>query len=167
VTGPVIAKTEPKPDIPVQREQSPFVTPAAWEQDENGYWVIRSGYGWIARSSGEFRVDLLRKSRKLFGGTNEWVIAYRNRGKDKVGYKLNNDGVLTRSVTVQGRTTDVKLAQRVTTGDAFRLHIVIEPTRILIRDVDNTKVDEYTDPDADFTAGNFGFNKGVHLKITR
>ncbi|MDQ2950363.1 MAG: PEGA domain-containing protein, partial [Acidobacteriota bacterium] len=168
VTGPLVSKGEQKADASSHREQTLFLTPAAWEQDESGYWVTRAGYGWIAGASGTFHVDLLRKSRKLFaGGTNEWVIGYRNKGKDKVIYKLSSDGALTRAVTVEGKTSEVKLAQRVTAGDAFRLQILIEPTRIVIQDVDKGKVDEYTNPDADFTAGNFGFNKGVHLKIKR
>ena len=167
VIGPLPAKGDGKTDAAAHREQTLFATPAAWEQDENGYWAIRNGYGWMAAANGTFQVELLRKARKLFGGTSEWVIGYRNKGKDKVLYKLNSDGALTRAVTVEGKTTEVKLPQRVTAGDSFRLQIIIEPTRIVIQDAGKGKVDEYTNPDADFTAGNFGFNKGVHLKIKR
>ena len=167
VAGPLLAKGDGKPDAAARHEQTLFATPGAWEQDENGYWVIRNGYGWMASANGTFQVELLRKARKLFGGTSEWMIGYRNKGKDKVLYKLNSDGALTRAVTVEGKTTEVKLPQRLTAGDSFHLQIIIEPTRIVIQDAGKGKVDEYTNPDADFTAGNFGFNKGVHLKIKR
>ncbi|MGI8741991.1 MAG: protein kinase domain-containing protein [Bryobacteraceae bacterium] len=163
----LVAKVEKKGEVSVHREQSLFLTPAAWEQDEDGFSVSKKGYGWISPASGSFKVDLLRKSRRfLSSGTIEWIIGYRDKGRSRVVYKLGSNGSLTRLVINEGKETESKLG-RVSVGDAFHLEIVIEPHRILIRERGKGQVDDYPDSDADFTQGGFGFSKNVHLKIAR
>ena len=169
VSGYLKAKVAKRIEALPPPEQN-LLPPDAWEQDDSGFSVNRKGIGWIAGKNGNFKIELLRKSRKLavFGGTVEWMIGVRNKGKDKVVYKLSSDGSLTRSVTTNGKLAlDQKVERVSAVGDSFQLQILIEPTRIVIRDAGKGTVDDYSDPGANFTAGSFGFSKGTHLKITR
>ena len=142
---------------------SVFESPDAWQEQNGWYFHKGPSYGWLKSTRGSFSVDIARKSAGIFGGGKiEWEIG-RKDDRNRVVYQLD-EHKLSRRAYVNGAKAD-HTANHAMKGDVYELRFDITPTRIVIRDANGTVLDDYSDANADFTAGKFGFKGDVRLVV--
>jgi serine/threonine-protein kinase len=156
-----------KPAAPTPQQlagATAFESANAW-QEQNGWWFHKGpSFGWLKSTRGAFNIDVARKGPGIFGagGKIDWEIGRRD-DRNRVTYQLDEHKLFRRAF-VNGAKAD-HTTNHALKGDAYQLHIDIEPTRITVRDASGNLLDDYSDTSADFTAGKFGFKGDVRLVV--
>jgi serine/threonine-protein kinase len=141
-----------------------FESADAW-QEQNGWWFHKGpSWAWLKSTRGAFSIDIARKGAGIFGagGRIDWQIGYRDE-RNRVTYQLDEHKLFRRAF-INGNKVD-HTTNHSLKGDAYQLRIDIEPTRVVVRDVNGNILDDFPDAGADFTAGKFGFKGDIRLVV--
>jgi serine/threonine-protein kinase len=142
-----------------------FSNPAAWSEEDGGWFAMNGrDYNWV-NTNGPLRVDLQKAKGRFRTPRIEWVIDYRDN-RNYIRFSLGNAD-LRRVVVVDGNGRNpVSVAHRMGRLPYYSLQITIEPKRIVHRDAAGKVISDYVG-DGDFTTGKWGFKGRVVLKIQK
>jgi len=152
------------PAAPAAAGSAAFASPDEW-QEQNGWWFHKGPtWAWMKSTRGSFNIAIARKAGGLFGsgGKVDFQIAYKDE-RNRVAYQLDEHKLVRRAYA--NGSNKQHSANHAMKGDAYELRIDIEPNRIVVRDGAGNTLDDYSDTNADFPAGKFGFKGDVRLVV--
>ncbi len=140
-----------------------FERPDAWEQ-QNGWWFHKGpSYAWLKATRGTFNIDVQRKGGGLFReGKVDFQAGYID-DRNRVTYQLDEHKLVRRAFS-GGRKSEHTTPLTVS-SDVYRLRIDVEASKVTLRDGQGNLLDEYEDPNEDFTAGKIGFKGDIRLVV--
>ena len=164
-----IPKAQPIPLKQTITSRDYFQDPASWTQ--NGTWWVHKGGGpsWLHSNQGTFVIEFIKQSANLglIKRTRhvEWTIDQSGVG-NHIDYSFDFTS-LERRAFVDGKAGKPAKQPVQGAGDSYTLQIEIGPDRIVIRDAQDKKLDQYERPNRGEALGKFGFKGDVALAVKR